>query len=330
MVSWLLLLSGVASAGDALTFSAVRVVEHGRAAPSVTFQPGVDGHLDVTLTCGAHPFRLSQPLRAGAPVTLELRGLPEGVWDCAGMVQLQQTTGETGGMPLSLQVATLGVLQWRTSVEDVDVDARTAVVHPSRPVQDATMEVLTVGGQRVDAVRADLSDPAHPRFRWTTDAEVVKLVVDVVDAWGFSGNLELSPWSYAIPHEDVVFASGSHVITGAEAPKLERTWADTAEVLRKYGSVVEIQLFVAGYTDTVGASASNQALSERRARAIAAWYRQRGFSGPIWYQGFGEGALAVQTGDEVDEVRNRRAVYVLAAQVPPTSDELPRADWKRL
>ena len=82
--------------------------------------------------------------------------------------------------------------------------------------------------------------------------------------------------------------------------------------------------------DTVGDAASNQGLSERRARAIAAWFRQRGFRGAVWYQGFGEGVLAVGTPDETDEPANRRAIYVLAADKPPVSDVLPRQAWKRL
>lgn len=331
MLSWLLLLLLLpAHAHDALNFSAIRVVEHGKAAPSVTFQPGVDGSLDVDLTCGPQRYTLSRPLKRGVPVTLELTGLPPGPWDCSGQVHLEVASGGTASMPLSLQVASLELISWEYSLDDVDLAAHTLVTHPSRPLTQASLDVLGVGGQRLDSVLADLSDPSQPRFRWNADGEVVKLVVEGVDAYGFKGILELSPWSYEIPHEDVVFASGSHEITAPEAPKLEATWAETVAVLEKYGSVVEIELFVAGYTDTVGPAASNQALSERRARAIAQWFRQRGFAGKIWYQGFGEEAQAVQTGDEVDEPRNRRALYVLAAQTPPVSEHLPRQAWKAL
>jgi outer membrane protein OmpA-like peptidoglycan-associated protein len=140
----------------------------------------------------------------------------------------------------------------------------------------------------------------------------------------------LSPWAYAVPHEDVVFGSGAHAIVADEVPKLERCWSDVQAVIAKYGDVVKIQLYVAGYTDTVGATGSNQQLSERRARAIAEWFRGRGFSGDIHYQGFGEGALAVPTGDEVDEGANRRALYVLAAEAPAPSAEMPAQRWTTL
>jgi outer membrane protein OmpA-like peptidoglycan-associated protein len=94
--------------------------------------------------------------------------------------------------------------------------------------------------------------------------------------------------------------------------------------------VVEIQLYVAGYTDTVGNSASNQGLSERRAKSIARWFSTRGFAQPIHFQGFGEDALAVGTPDETDQAANRRAIYILAAQPPPTGPTLPRSAWHRL
>ena len=327
----ILLLAVSALAADALTFTAVRVVEHGKAAPSVTFTPSVSGGIDVALDCGSGRAWTHQgPLRPGQPVTVTLDGLPEGTFVCDGQVKLTDASGGVGSMPLHLEVASLPQIGWTYGLEDVDLSAHTLVAHPSRPLQDAVLRVVGADGGVVDEARADLASPTAPRFQWVTDAEVVKLVVEGVDANGFRSQLELSPWSYAIPHEDVVFASGSAAITAEEEPKLAATWTDTKTVMDKYGDIVEIQLFVGGYTDTVGAASSNQALSERRARAIASWFRKQGFSWTIWYQGFGEQGQAVATPDETDEVRNRRSVYLLAAQQPAVSDELPAAAWKRL
>ena len=66
----------------------------------------------------------------------------------------------------------------------------------------------------------------------------------------------------------------------------------------------------------------------RGAKTIAGWFRSRGFNGEIRYQGFGEGALAVATADETNELRNRRAKYVLAAEEPARSGDIPRSQWK--
>ena len=73
---------------------------------------------------------------------------------------------------------------------------------------------------------------------------------------------------------------------------------------------------VIGYTDTVGVRVGNQLLSLNRAYEIAKYFRQHGVTVPIRYTGFGEDVLAVQTPDETDEVRNRRARYVLAVENP--------------
>ncbi|MET0410467.1 MAG: OmpA family protein, partial [Polyangiaceae bacterium] len=84
----------------------------------------------------------------------------------------------------------------------------------------------------------------------------------------------------------------------------------------KHGSLGTIRLFIAGHTDTVGSREHNLALSSKRARAIAAWFRKSGLSLPIAYQGFGEQALKVVTADEVDKLDNRRVDYVLGLEPP--------------
>jgi hypothetical protein len=38
----------------------------------------------------------------------------------------------------------------------------------------------------------------------------------------------------------------------------------------------------------------------------------------------------VVTSDEVDEPRNRRAIYVLGTSPPPRSSAIPGSSWKRL
>ena len=78
-----------------------------------------------------------------------------------------------------------------------------------------------------------------------------------------------------------------------------------------------ITLYIAGHTDTVGNPTHNFKLSQDRARSIAAWFRKRGVKIPISYEGFGETSLAVKTADNIDEVKNRRADYILS-DGPPT------------
>jgi outer membrane protein OmpA-like peptidoglycan-associated protein len=94
--------------------------------------------------------------------------------------------------------------------------------------------------------------------------------------------------------------------------------------VRRYGKVVDVKLYVSGHTDTVGDNGSNQALSENRARAIAGVFRKRCVKAPIFYMGAGEDEPAVDTPDNTDEPRNRRAKYILGVE-PPTS-----ARWTKL
>ena len=92
---------------------------------------------------------------------------------------------------------------------------------------------------------------------------------------------------------------------------------------------VSAQLYVVGYTDTVGDTADNQLLSDRRANAIATYFKDHGVWIAIHYAGLGEGALAVRTADNVGELRNRRALYLLGANQPAGGGQIPH-QWTLL
>lgn len=327
----LALLASPALAQGPLSFSAQRSAVVGEAAPVVRFTPRVAGQLEAEMVCGEQRWEVDVQTTPGEVVAQPLEGLAEGVHACTTQLTLRVPGMQPASMSVDFEVARLSHLQWDPVDEAIDLEAGTLKLGASRPLQSATLLVLREGGAEEARRDADLSDPAAPRFAWEPAGGVVlQLQVVAKDAWGFRSQLTLSPWSLEIPHEDVVFATGSSAITEAEAPKLERAWAPVAEAVQRYGSVVELSLYVAGYTDTVGEASSNQALSESRARAIARWFQARGFPGPVYYQGFGEEVLAVPTPDQTDEAANRRAVYVISIDPPATSQELPRARWRPL
>jgi outer membrane protein OmpA-like peptidoglycan-associated protein len=87
-----------------------------------------------------------------------------------------------------------------------------------------------------------------------------------------------------------------------------------------------IRLEVMGHTDTVGSSASNAALSDRRANAIARWFAKRKLTVQIWARGAGEDMLKVETPDETDEPRNRRVDY----HVYPSPKNAGNSGWARV
>jgi len=163
-----------------------------------------------------------------------------------------------------------------------------------------------------------------------------RILLKAFDANGFWAGVELAPFWVEIPHEEVEFAFGKWDVRASERHKLDDAFAAIqAETIRqkeaaRWGVHLDLRLYVGGYTDTVGKPADNQLLSERRARSIARYLRKLGFKGPIYYQGFGESALAVKTPDETKEAKNRRAMYILANAPPPRSGAIPRASWSRL
>lgn len=316
---------------DPLTFEAVRVVEHGKDVPRLLLQANEPGTLKASVSCGARTWSANRSVSTGTKVEVRLDGLAEGTHMCTAQIGFLAATGADGDSMVSFEVASLPILGLSSTLDDIDLVKGTALVRATREVAEAQVTVYGAKGAQLDQTRGDVSGGTELRFGFDPQGrEVVKLVVEAADVHGFRTELELLPWFYNIPHEDVVFPSGSHEIPASEAPKLDRAWADVTKAIDLYGSVIQIQLFVAGYTDTVGDGASNQGLSERRARAIAGWFKGKGFPGVIHYQGFGESVLAVGTPDETDEARNRRAIYVLAAQTPRPGPDLPRQAWKRL
>jgi outer membrane protein OmpA-like peptidoglycan-associated protein len=105
----------------------------------------------------------------------------------------------------------------------------------------------------------------------------------------------------------VRFATGSAELTDQARRVLDELGkALTSEDLRPFRFRIE------GHTDTVGSPAMNQALSERRAAAVRDYLTSRfGVEGArLVTIGLGQTRLAVPTGDNVDEPRNRRVQIV--------------------
>ncbi|MFT6816374.1 MAG: outer membrane protein OmpA-like peptidoglycan-associated protein [Myxococcota bacterium] len=319
-----------ALAQDVISLEYDRSVPMGET-PELRVRANEPVRLDLSMDCGTGRITSNHRVAQGDVETIALPGR----WNtadtksCSGELAVVADTGASGSMNLSFDVSIIGALSLDATLEDIDLAGAMVTVHAARPLAEVRVRAIGVGGVIVGTGRANPND-ADPRLTWyPNDQEVVKLEIEASDNQGANATLTLVPWSYAIPHEDVVFASGAHAIIGDQTPKLEEAWTDLEGVLERYGSVVDAKLYVGGYTDTVGDAGTNSALSGRRARAIAAWFRGRGFAGEISWQGFGERVLAVSTPDSTDESRNRRAVYVIAAN-PPTSGDFPSSNWTPL
>jgi outer membrane protein OmpA-like peptidoglycan-associated protein len=273
----------------------------------------------------------------------EPKGIPVGVqqryeWprdtrvtraDCS--VRTVFADGMVEDIRLPLEYAYGGGLTVDLDSASADLEKHTMEVAVSAWVDRA--EVVAYGAKKAVLDRQTFrinSGPGKVEIPWVgRPADVVLLDVTLHSetAWV---NFSFSPWMLNIPHNDVLFASNDAKILTKEDWKLENTLTELQEVIEQYGDIVPVKLFIGGCTDTVGARSNNRTLSRRRARAIAVWFRDHGYDHPIFYHGFGEDWLAQATGDGKDVQANRRAVYIVSANPPPSSSGVPQVNWTEL
>ena len=161
---------------------------------------------------------------------------------------------------------------------------------------------------------------------------MLKLRVEAAD--GVATNVELIPWSVTIDHEDVNFRTDSFEIDPDERAKLDATLTKIDDAVKRATPFMKVTLYIAGHTDTVGATSKNAKLSLDRANAIGKYFRTKKLAIPVVVAGFGESVLKVKTADETDERANRRADYVLGPSggTPPFKGPYLKASatWKPL
>jgi outer membrane protein OmpA-like peptidoglycan-associated protein len=201
----------------------------------------------------------------------------------------------------------------------------------------ARIEVKVLGDSGAVLAQQDLPFAGHPagsvlEVTWTPSSEEVVARIELIahDTQGNWVGVALIPWSVSIPHQDVTFKTASAEISDTEKAKLEASYTKVTEILAKHQDLGTITLFIAGHTDTVGRNEDNLRLSLRRAEAISTWFRKRGLTLPIAYEGFGESSLLVKTADNVDEPRNRRVDYILSLDVPNFKPTGFKPAWKKM
>lgn len=113
-------------------------------------------------------------------------------------------------------------------------------------------------------------------------------------------------------HEIVITLSGSVLFDFDKAeirPDAERTLADVVEVLKAYE---KRPVRVEGHTDAISSDAYNQALSERRARAVASWLTTHDVTASrISTSGFGESRPIGDNATSAGRQQNRRVEIVI-------------------
>lgn len=264
-------------------------------------------------------------------VTFELDP-PPGASSYETKIHATNTKGQEVTVDYDFEVTVTGELDIDLLRDQIDFDTGQVPIRINQPVDRIDIEVDDSDGR--PAVRDQQSfDGQRGRLNvdWEPAGDVgsVRLTIHYGDGAWYEYVIE--PYWVEIPQQIINFETGSATIDDGEASKLKTTRDRIRDALDDAGEHrPNMQLYVAGYTDTVGDAAQNLRLSQRRARALARWFRDHGIDLPIYYQGFGQQALAVDTPDETEERRNRRAVYILGNAPPQTSEKLPGSDWTPL
>lgn len=192
------------------------------------------------------------------------------------------------------------------------------------------------GEQIANGTGGAVMEGGRIEVRWPEDEALFLVTVRAESEAGRFAEFKLVPWSVEIPHTEITFDSGKADVKGDESPKLDESvavamheLAAVEQATAAVGGGVQPKLYIVGYTDTVGSARANARLSKARAKAIASYFRDHGFWAPIYFAGMGEDGQRIQTPDDTDEPRNRRAVYVISANKPEAGGGFP-ATWTAL
>ena len=248
--------------------------------------------------------------------------------------------GETTTAELDIEVVSAGPLDVQLMKADVDLERGRVMLRPSHALERVEVRATDASGQLVFDDEATLSGGEGGRVAVSfpvppgTNLRIAELrAYDAADQWV---GVRIVRWYEEVQHDNVEFESAKWDVRPSEVPKLEKAVRALEQAIETFrrdlgdeAATVDVAVYVAGYTDTVGSPADNRVLSQHRAEAIARWFRAHGVTLPVHYQGFGEAGQAVETSDEVDEARNRRALYILASAAPAGA-AFPGARWERL
>jgi outer membrane protein OmpA-like peptidoglycan-associated protein len=229
--------------------------------------------------------------------------------------------------------ARLPPLELRIDPDDVDIERGQLVARLSRPAAKLAVKVLDAAGAVLVEVEQafDGALAGTPLVvRWQPPSgTVARIEVFGHDTSGYYKGIAITPWSFEVPHEDVVFDTDSAQVLPAEEKKLVASLRLINQELPRAKNLGTVTLFILAHTDTVGSAEYNQALSTRRAQAIARWFRGHGLKIPMAYDGMGESMPRVKTADEVDEPRNRRVDYMLGVEPPRFKQSKASPAWKK-
>ena len=238
---------------------------------------------------------------------------------------------ESATIPLQFEVTRVDPIALTIDRDKVDTTNGQLAFEVNRPLDRVEMEIFDADGTQIGTHSQSFGGRyGGLTLNWPVRGEVGGIQIKAHDVDGFWTSVLLEPWWIEIEHEEIIFDFGKASWQPSEEPKLKKSLAEIRTAMKRHAKHrPDMRLYVAGYTDTVGSASQNKELSEKRARAISAWFQKHGVDMPVYYQGFGESVLAVKTDDETPNEQNRRALYVLGNAPPPQSAQMPRANWRK-
>ncbi len=246
---------------------------------------------------------------------------------------------ETITSTFKFEIVSVGPLRIDLNKQGVKLDKGTITIKSNTPLDKAELVGFNIQGDQILDESVPLNDKdgyVDIRFDSLDPKNVRRIELKVHDHVGRWRAFRLVAWYVEIPHDDVIFESGKANIKPGEAQKLNAVVSLIQNEIKAFRTTLgrsdvnfDLKLFVAGCTDTVGSEQDNLILSRQRAKAIASYFRSQGVDAAIFYEGYGEKMQAVPTADNVDEQRNRRAIYILTNTQPAGFDG-PGRRWRSL
>lgn len=247
--------------------------------------------------------------------------------------------GGTESVNFELNVLSAGPLSVKFFEKESQLESGLLVFSSTRPLERIELSAFGDIGELQWEDKLSLKSSSKNKF----EAQFIprekvprRLEIKAIDTTGAWQSFRVVRWYAAVPHKDVLFDTGSAEVLNRELPKLKEAHDSVMAEIKRFqvamgdpNAKLDIQLYVAGYTDTVGDQKDNLQLSQARALTISKTFRQLGIPLNIHYAGFGEEALLVQTADSTSESKNRRALYIVST-APPTGIMFPRRAWRTL
>jgi outer membrane protein OmpA-like peptidoglycan-associated protein len=267
------------------------------------------------------------PAASGETIEFALPHKKQGKVAWKGSLTVVFADGASGSLPLQFSTEVVSREFRFDATSHLDLANDALKLTSDRQTSKVEVEVYTDADELLVATAQTYDPPVPPGqlvpVSWIPrkKADVLRLHLIVYDEIGSFQSADLFPYSISIPHDDVVFDSGKSVVRPVQEPKLQAALPEIDRATKRFGPAMKaagatVKLFVAGHTDTVGDAASNRALSQARALAIAKWFRAHGCPVAVYARGFGEDLPKVPTPDNTDDERNRRVEYDVGVNGP--------------